>query len=98
MHVWKANDETSLGARAGRVAREMLGTAARQIGLGLAIGLPIAFVVARVGASLSDQLRTFDLVSFIGVPLALGTLALLAAWMPARRTAAVSPTEALREE
>jgi predicted permease len=88
----------ALGARAGRVAREMLGGAARQIGLGIALGLPLAFALTRLAGSLTEQLRTFDLTSFVAVPLGLAALALLAAWIPARRTAAIAPTEALRED
>ena len=88
----------ALGARAGRVAREMLGTAARQIAQGLAVGIPLAFAISRVAASFTDQLHTFDLASFVFVPLLLGALALVAAWIPARRTASIAPTESLRED
>lgn len=88
----------ALGASSARVARQMLHQAGRQIGLGLALGLPIAFGLSRLVASLSEQIRVFDLVSFALVPLLLGALALLAAWIPARRTAAIAPTVALREE
>ncbi len=88
----------ALGASAARVAREMVAGAARQIALGVAIGLPLAFALARIVASLTDRLRTFDLVSFVAVPLLLVGLALCASWIPARRGAALAPTEALREE
>jgi predicted permease len=88
----------ALGARSGRVAREMLGGAVGQIAWGLALGLPLAYAVARLVASLSEQLRSFDLASFVAVPLGLALLALAAAWIPARRTAAIAPTVALREE
>lgn len=88
----------ALGAQVGRVTREMLRGAARQVALGLAIGWPLAFAVSRLAASFTDQLRTFDLWSFGLVPIGLAALALLAAWWPARRTARVSPTEALRED
>jgi predicted permease len=88
----------ALGAQVGRVAREMLGGAARQIALGLVIGLPLAFGISRLAASFVPQLRSFDLASFLAVPLGLALLALLAAWIPARRTAGIAPTEALREE
>lgn len=88
----------ALGAQTGRVTREMLRGAARQVALGLAIGWPLAFAVSRIAASFTDQLRTFDLLSFGLVPIGLAALALLAAWWPARRTARVSPTEALRDD
>ena len=88
----------ALGASSARVARQMLDQAGRQILLGLAIGLPIASGLARLMAGSFEQIRVFDLEAFLFVPLMLGGLALLAAWIPARRTAAIAPTVALREE
>lgn len=88
----------ALGAQVGRVTCEMLRGSARQVALGLAIGWPLAFAVSRLAASFSDQLRTFDLVSFGLVPVLLAALALFAAWVPARRTAGIAPTEALRDD
>ena len=88
----------ALGASSRRVAWHVLSQAARQIAIGLAIGLPLAFAVSRLAASLSERLHTFDLVSFALLPALLAALALGAAWVPARRTAAIAPTEALREE
>lgn len=88
----------ALGAQAGRVTREMLSGASRQILLGLLIGLPLAFALSLLAASFISALRSFDLVSFVLVPMGLALLSLCAAWLPARRSAAVSPTVALREE
>lgn len=88
----------ALGASGTRVARQMLSQAGRQIGLGLLLGLPIAYGLSRLLASVSEEIKVFDLASFVLVPLLLGGLALLAAWIPARRTAAIPPTVALREE
>jgi predicted permease len=88
----------ALGASTGRVVRHVLSQATRQIALGLAVGLPLAFGMSRLAASVSEQLHVFDLGSFVGWPLLLAALALGAAWIPARRTAAIAPTEALREE
>lgn len=88
----------ALGAQPGRVTSEMLSGALRQIVLGLLIGLPLAFAVSRFAASFIASLRSFDLVSFVLVPLGLAALSLCAAWLPARRSAAVPPTIALRDE
>jgi len=88
----------ALGAPAGRIVREMVAGASRQIGLGLLIGLPLAFALSRLAASFITELRSFDLLSFVLVPLGLAALSLCAAWLPARRSAAVPPTLALREE
>ena len=88
----------ALGATGGRVVRHVMAQALRQIVLGIAVGLPLAFGVSRLMASQSAKLQTFDLVSFALVPAVLAALAMLAAWIPARRTAGIPPTEALREE
>ena len=88
----------ALGASGARVVRHVLSQAARQIALGLAVGLPLAFGASRLAASVSEHLHTFDLASFVGWPVLLTALALISAWIPARRTAAIAPTEALREE
>jgi predicted permease len=88
----------ALGASSARVARQMLRQAARQIAVGIALGLPLAFGAAQLARAASEKLQLFDAVSFVGVPLGLAALALMAAWLPARRTAGVPPTEALREE
>jgi hypothetical protein len=88
----------ALGASSARVTREMLRQAARQVALGLALGLPIAFGAAQLARSVSTHLSAFDLLSFGVVPAVLAALALAAAWVPARRTALVAPTEALRQE
>jgi ABC-type antimicrobial peptide transport system permease subunit len=88
----------ALGASAARVAREMVAGAGRQVALGVAIGLPLAFALSRIVAGFTDRLHTFDLTSFVAVPAVLAAIALAAAWLPARRSAAIAPTDALRDE
>lgn len=88
----------ALGAPQRRVTGEIVAVAARQIALGIGIGLPLAFALSRLAAAVTDKLHTFDLLSFVAIPLALAALALLAAWLPARRSARVAPTEALRQD
>jgi ABC-type lipoprotein release transport system permease subunit len=59
-------------------------------------------VVRRPGtasiASLTDRLRTVDLQAFVVDPLLLVAIAVLAAWLPARRSATVAPSECLRSD
>jgi predicted permease len=86
----------ALGADRARVMRGVVVTAVLQVVVGLAIGVPAALLAA---GALSSQL--FNVDARDPVVLGLSALALLAiaglaAALPARRAASVSPTEALK--
>jgi hypothetical protein len=71
---------------------------ARMGAVGLCVGLGLALAVARAEASLLFGVRPLDALS---AATALGVLACAvtaAAWLPARRAAAVDPMQALRSE
>jgi len=65
---------------------------------GVAVGLAISFVVARLIGSLLYQVRPIDPVTFIAVPAVLTVVALIASVVPARRAMQVDPITALRTE
>ncbi|HSB09401.1 MAG TPA: ABC transporter permease [Blastocatellia bacterium] len=65
---------------------------------GVAIGLCGALVLTRVMASLLYGVSNTDGLTFVTTPLLLGGVALLAAYIPARRAARVDPMVALRHE
>jgi ABC-type antimicrobial peptide transport system permease subunit len=65
---------------------------------GVAIGLPAAFFLSRVMASLLFGVSATDFVTFSAVPLLLAATALFACYIPARRATLVDPVIALREE
>lgn len=88
----------SLGAQTRDIARMVLRSGMLLTIVGLAIGLPIAFVLARALSSLLFGVQAADPFSFIGLPLLLAGVAALASYLPARRAARVDPLVALRYE
>lgn len=65
---------------------------------GALIGLAAAFLVTRLMASLLFGVGPRDPLTFLCVPIALITVAMLASYIPARRAAKVDPMAALRYE
>ena len=88
----------SLGAQTGDILRMVLRSGMFLAALGLAIGLPIAFLMARALASLLFGVEAADPFSFIGLPALLAAVAALACYLPARRAARLDPLKALRYE
>ncbi len=68
------------------------------VALGTAVGVAVALVAApNLGAFLGG-VSPKDPLTYAVVILSFGAVALLACWLPARRAARISPTEALRGE
>jgi putative ABC transport system permease protein len=88
----------ALGAGRGNILKLVLGNALALAAGGTAIGIVAALAANRL---LADQLygvKPTDLVSFCAGPAALLVLALVAAYVPARRAAQVDPMVSLRYE
>jgi putative ABC transport system permease protein len=66
--------------------------------LGLAIGLPIALLLARGLSGILYGVRAADPATFIGLPLVLLAVSALACYLPARRAANLDPLKALRHD
>jgi predicted permease len=88
----------ALGADRGNVVRMVLRGAFLQVGLGLAIGIPIALIGGRFMADQLYGVRTYDPLSIAVAAVVLALAAALAGFIPARRAASIEPMEALRTE
>jgi hypothetical protein len=86
----------ALGAPPARIAANVLRQGLLQVAGGLAIGLPIALVLARAAEGLLFGVRAMDPAHYLLGAAVLGVVAALAAWLPARRAASVDPAETLR--
>jgi ABC-type antimicrobial peptide transport system permease subunit len=67
-------------------------------GIGVAAGLLFAALLARLARSQWFGIAVNDPLVFAVVPVMLAAVALLAAWLPARRATRVDPVVALRME
>jgi ABC-type antimicrobial peptide transport system permease subunit len=88
----------ALGAARGTVIWMVLRDALAMSCAGLCVGVPLAFWGKRFAASLVQDLPNIGALSVAFGATALIAIALLAAYVPARRAARVDPMEALRHE
>jgi len=87
----------ALGAEGGDILRLVVGSGARLIALGIAIGVAAAFALERLVASLLFGVTAADAASGVAVAVLAG-VALLACYVPAVRASRVNPIGALRHE
>jgi putative ABC transport system permease protein len=92
--------EFSIRMALGAQARDILLLALRPGAIltvtGVALGLAAAQGATRLMASLLFGVSPADPITFVGVPVALALVALLACWIPARRAVHIPPVAALR--
>jgi len=88
----------AVGASRKDVLALVVGRAMRLTAIGLAAGIVLAAGAGRLLRSQIFGVSPLDPVTFVGAVLLLGAVALLAAWLPARRAARVDPIVALQSE
>ncbi len=86
----------ALGATMAQVQRSVLGKTLRLALIGVAAGTAASLVVARAIAALLFGTTPTDPLTYAGMILLLGTVALLAGYIPARRASHINPMVALR--
>jgi len=88
----------SLGADTVQVIRMVMGGGLRLVAIGGVIGMALSASVTWLLSGYLYGIGALDLVTFLGIPLILGGVALGAAYVPARRAGRANPVEALRSE
>jgi predicted permease len=88
----------ALGARPQDVLGLVVAQGSRLVGAGLALGLLLAFALTRLLSSLLFRVGAADPLTYIALVVALGGIALLACYLPARQASRVDPMVSLRYE
>ena len=86
----------ALGAQPGAVRTMVVFQGLRLALAGVALGVGAAFGLSRYMSSLLFGVQPRDPLIFVGVPVLLAIVALLAVWVPAARASRIDPLGALR--
>ena len=88
----------ALGAQRREVLAAALGRPARLLFFGSVAGIALGAAASKLLAHVVYQASSQDPVVLLGVVAAMALIALLAAWIPARRALSIDPATLLREE
>jgi ABC-type antimicrobial peptide transport system permease subunit len=88
----------ALGANTREVVKLILREALTLVAIGIVAGLPAVFVVARFAETLLFDLSATDPVSLVLAGALMLAVAIVAAYLPARRALRIDPLVALRYE
>ncbi len=88
----------ALGAASSDILQLVFRQGMWRVGIGIAIGLPAAYLAAQVLESLLAGVEATDPRMLGGVAMFLLVIAGVACWLPARRAASVSPSTALHHD
>jgi putative ABC transport system permease protein len=86
----------ALGATETRVQLDVIWKTLRLALIGIVVGIIASLAVARLIASLLFRTAPTDPLTFVGMVVLLGAVALLAGYLPARRASTIDPMVALR--
>jgi ABC-type antimicrobial peptide transport system permease subunit len=87
----------ALGAEAHRILVRVVGHGVVLTAAGVGIGLPAAYALTRVMASLLFGITAHDPITFVAAPAMFLALAVAACFVPARRASKLDPAEVLRQ-
>jgi len=87
----------ALGARRPDILRLVLGRGLLLIAIGVGAGVGAALAVSRLLSNFLFNVSATDPLTFVCVPLLLGTMALVASYVPAFRATRIDPAAALRQ-
>ncbi|HJU42302.1 MAG TPA: ABC transporter permease [Vicinamibacterales bacterium] len=88
----------AFGATYGRILKLIIGQGLRLSAAGIVLGVVAAIALTRVMASLLVGVTATDPMTFATMAIVFAIVATFAAWIPARRAAALNPNVALRDE
>ena len=88
----------ALGARPSSMAKTVVSQGVQHAIAGIAIGLPAAFLLARVMSSMLFGVTAHDPLTFAALPILTVLVTSLACYLPARRAARVDPVLALKQD
>lgn len=88
----------ALGAQVADVVKMVVGQGLRLTAIGLLFGLGMALAFTRLLEGLLYGVAPWDAATYAGATVVLGVAAMLAAFLPACRAAAIAPATALQED
>jgi predicted permease len=88
----------ALGAQKGNILGLVLRRALLLVTAGLVIGAGLAWFAVSLAKSYLYGIQAHDVMTFASVIVVLAVASFFAAWLPARRAAAIEPMQALRSE
>jgi putative ABC transport system permease protein len=88
----------ALGARRGRLTGSVIGGGLRLVAIGAAIGIAGSLLLLRLFGTMLFGVTPYDPLTYAGVLALLASVAIIAAYLPARRAARIEPLLALRQD